>query len=96
MPGYEILILDSNLNEVKNGEKRELCIGGAALARGYVNRPENTAEKFIINPVNKRQRLYRTGDLAFKSAQGDLHFAGRIDDQIKLRGFRIELNEIKR
>lgn len=95
LPGYEALIVDEHFHEVDVGQEGELCIGGAALARGYVNRPESTLEKFIVNPANKNQRLYRTGDLALKTASGDIQFAGRIDDQIKLRGFRIELNEIE-
>lgn len=95
LPGYDVLILSESLAVVNDGEIGELCIGGPAVARGYVNRPESTAEKFIINPANTKQRLYKTGDLAFK-ANGALHFAGRADDQIKLRGFRIELNEIER
>ncbi|WP_392538753.1 Pls/PosA family non-ribosomal peptide synthetase [Legionella sp. 227] len=95
LPGYEVLILDEQLREVAEGEEGELCIAGVALARGYVNRPENTAEKFILNPANKNQRLYRTGDLVSRAPNGDLRFVGRVDDQIKLRGFRIELNEIE-
>ena len=95
LPGYEILIVDEQLREVADGEEGELCIGGRALARGYVNRPDSTSEKFILNPANEKQRLYRTGDLVSKNEHGDLRFAGRIDDQIKLRGFRIELNEIE-
>lgn len=95
LSGYEVLIVNEHLEEVTAGEEGELCIGGLALARGYVNRPESTAEKFIINPANKQQRLYRTGDLASRAENGDLRFAGRVDDQIKLRGFRIELNEIE-
>ncbi len=95
LTGYEVFIMDEQLQEVKNGEEGELCIAGPALARGYVNRPDSTAEKFVWNPANTNQRLYRTGDLALKDAHGDLHFTGRVDDQIKLRGFRIELNEIE-
>ena len=95
LPGYEVFLLNEHLQEVTDGKEGELCIGGPAVARGYVNRPEFTTDKFILNPKNKNQRLYRTGDLAFKDANGDLHFAGRVDDQIKLRGFRIELNEIE-
>ncbi len=95
LPGYEALIVDEQLREVAAGEEGELCIAGVALARGYVNRPEDTAKKFVLNPVNKNQRLYRTGDLVSRDPCGDLHFAGRVDDQIKLRGFRIELNEIE-
>lgn len=95
LPGYEVLILDENLQEVSTGVAGELCIGGPALARGYVNRPDITAIKFITNPRDNTSRLYRTGDLAYISDNGDIQFAGRIDDQIKLRGFRIELNEIE-
>lgn len=95
LPGYEVLIVDEQLREVAEGEEGELCIAGVALARGYVNRPEDTAKKFVVNPSNKNQRLYRTGDLVSRAPSGDLLFAGRIDDQIKLRGFRIELNEIE-
>lgn len=95
LPGYEVLVVDEHFNEVKLGEEGELCIGGLALARGYVNRPESTAEKFVFNPANKKQRLYRTGDLVSQTEEGHLRFAGRVDDQIKLRGFRIELNEIE-
>ena len=95
LPGYEVLILNESLLEVQTGEMGELCIGGPALARDYINNPESTADKFILNPVNQQQRLYRTGDLALRMANGDLQFSGRIDDQIKLRGFRIELTEIE-
>lgn len=95
LPGYEVYILDENQKEVQNGQPGELCIAGPAVARGYVNRPENTAEKFIYYPSNPNQRLYKTGDLVFKDNHGNIHFAGRVDDQIKLRGFRIELNEIE-
>lgn len=95
LSGYDVVLLDDQLQEVVAGEEGEICIGGMALARGYVNRPESTLEKFILNPNRPDQRLYRTGDLAIKNADGDLHFVGRVDDQIKLRGFRIELTEIE-
>ena len=95
LPGYEVLILDEQLQEVIPGEEGELCIGGNGLARGYVNRPETTAAKFIINPHNPAQRLYRTGDRGFLADDGNIQFTGRVDDQVKLRGFRIELNEIE-
>lgn len=95
LPGYEVLIVDEHLREVSGNEEGELCLAGVALARGYVNRPESTAEKFVLNPVDKKQRLYRTGDLVSRTPGGDLRFAGRVDDQVKLRGFRIELNEIE-
>lgn len=95
LPGYEVLILDEQLQPVAIGQKGELCIAGHGLARGYVNQPDATEQKFIINPTNKNQRIYRTGDLAMVNSTGNIEFLGRIDSQIKLRGFRIELDEIE-
>ena len=95
LPGYDVLILDEHLQPVSEGEQGQLCIGGLGLARGYVNRPEITMEKFIPHPNDAEQRLYLTGDLAKINTDGDIEFLGRIDSQIKLRGFRIELNEIE-
>ncbi len=79
------------------GVAGELLLGGAGLARGYLHRPELTAEKFIPNPFDKTEgaRLYRTGDRARFFNNGDLQFLGRLDHQIKLRGYRIELGEIE-
>ncbi len=95
LPGYEIVILNEHLEPVEYGEAGELCISGAGLAKGYINRANITAAKFIQNPLDPNQRLYRTGDLAHWDEQGDLVFLGRVDDQVKLRGFRLELNEIE-
>lgn len=95
IPGYSIFILDSELQPVEVGQAGELCIAGIGLARGYVNRPEITAAKFIPHPHDANERLYRTGDLCSINADGDILFLGRIDDQVKIRGFRIELNEIE-
>jgi amino acid adenylation domain-containing protein len=94
----EIYILDSHLEMVPVGVPGELYIGGGGVARGYLHRPDLTAEKFIPNPFRDRGhggRLYRTGDLARFRANGELECLGRIDNQVKVRGFRIELGEIE-
>jgi amino acid adenylation domain-containing protein len=93
----QIYILNSHLQAVPVEVPGELCISGVALARGYLNSPDLTAEKFIPNPfsVEPGERLYKTGDLACYMADGNIKFLGRIDDQVKLHGFRIELGEIE-
>ncbi len=93
----QVYVLDRYDNPVPVGVRGELCIGGAGVALGYLNRPELTAEKFVINPVvgNGKLTIYRTGDLARYRSDGTLECLGRLDHQIKLRGFRIELGEIE-
>ncbi len=93
----QVYLLDAQLQPVPIGVTGELYIGGAGLARGYLNRSELTAEKFIINPFSNElgSRLYKTGDLARYDNNGNIEFLGRIDNQVKLRGFRIELGEIE-
>ena len=77
------------------GDVGELCIAGVGLARGYLNKPELTAEKFTDNPANPGERIYRTGDLARWHADGNVEYLGREDHQVKIRGLRIELGEIE-
>lgn len=95
LPGYETMVIDENLNILANGEIGELCIGGAAISKGYINLPELTNKKFIQHPIHPSQRIYRTGDLVKLNNKNQIEFLGRMDDQVKLRGFRIELNEIE-
>lgn len=77
------------------GEKGELCISGAGLARGYLNQPQLTDECFVDNPLCKEERLYKTGDYARLLPDGNIDFLGRMDNQVKIRGLRIELGEIE-
>jgi len=91
----QVYVLDANLQPVPLGVAGELYIGGDSLARGYLNQPELTAQRFINHPFNDgEQRLYKTGDRVRYLSDGNLEFLGRLDDQVKIRGYRIELGEI--
>lgn len=95
-PNFDYLILDPEGKEVAEGKKGELCLSGPNISLGYFNDQKRTAEQFIQNPLNDKYReiIYKTGDLVFESG-GKLHFSGRIDNQIKHMGYRIELEEIE-
>lgn len=91
--GLQGLVLDAELAEVPDGQPGELCLSGVGLARGYRNRPELTTQKFPVHP--RFGRIYRTGDLVERAPDGRFIFHGRIDAQVKLRGYRIELEAIE-
>jgi thioesterase domain-containing protein len=91
----EIYILNAHARPQPIGVADELLIGGDGLARGYYNRPDLTAEKFVAHPFARGKRLFRTGDLARWRKDGTIEYLGRLDRQVKIRGFRIELGEIE-
>jgi len=94
IPNARLHILDSSLRPVPAGTPGELYIGGPGVARGYRNRPDLTADRFIANPFGDSGSLFKTGDMVQSLPDGQLGFLGRLDEQIKIRGFRIEPHEI--
>jgi amino acid adenylation domain-containing protein len=97
LPDLELYLLDERLEPVPVGVAGELYVGGAGLARGYLNQAELTAERFIPHPYSRAggARLYRTGDQGRYLVDGDVEYLGRLDQQVKIRGFRIETGEIE-
>ncbi len=93
----QVYVLDAGMREAAVGVRGELYIGGVGVGRGYINRPEMTAEKFVPNAMSNRggERLYRTGDMCRWKAGGYIEYLGRVDEQVKVRGYRIELGEIE-
>jgi amino acid adenylation domain-containing protein len=91
--GAQVYLLDEKLQEVPAGSQGEICIGGAGVARGYLNQPELTAERFVL--LSEGRRIYRSGDLGSINPDGSIQFLGRIDQQVKIRGYRIECGEIE-
>jgi amino acid adenylation domain-containing protein len=97
-PGVKVCLLDDNLKPVEDGAGGELCLAGACLGSGYINRPELTREKFTsapLGPNGESVRIYRTGDRARRLSDGNYEYHGRLDLQVKVRGFRVELGEIE-
>jgi non-ribosomal peptide synthetase-like protein len=98
LPNYGLLVVDAELKLLPHGQTGELCITGPGVAQGYLGRADLTADKFVANPYAQGEheaRLYHTGDLARFDETGNVQCLGRIDDQIKIRGYRVELGEIE-
>ncbi|RZQ62330.1 Pls/PosA family non-ribosomal peptide synthetase [Amycolatopsis suaedae] len=95
VPTYTVFLLDDDRERVPDGEVGEICIGGPGVAKGYVGRPELTADRFIEHPLAPGGRLYRTGDLGRVSGNGEIEYLGRADAEVKIRGHRVDLGEIE-
>jgi amino acid adenylation domain-containing protein len=96
VPGARVFLLDDALRPVPAGSVGEICIGGVGVARGYLAMPDETARRFVADPFVAGARIYRTGDRGRFRADGQIEFLGRGDEQIKVRGFRVEPGEIER
>lgn len=96
LPDLKLYVLDDDLRSLPDDAEGEIYVGGAGVARGYLNRPDLTAERFVPDPLSREpgRRLYRTGDLARRVHGNDLEYQGRADEQVKVRGFRIEPGEV--
>jgi len=95
IPTLQCYVMDANLQLLPIGVAGELCVGGAGVCRGYLNRVELTVQKFIPNPFRPQENLYRSGDLVRQMENGEMEYLGRLDHQVKIRGFRIEMGEIE-
>ncbi|WP_250517959.1 non-ribosomal peptide synthetase, partial [Caballeronia sp. INDeC2] len=96
LPDARIYVLDEHMNPASAGAMGELYLGGAGVARGYHGQPGRSAERFVPDPFVPGERVYRSGDLARIAADGTLEYLGRADDQIKIRGYRVEPDEVQR
>jgi amino acid adenylation domain-containing protein len=94
IPTTTTYIVDSNLRLLPVGVPGEVCVGGGGVSRGYLDRDDLTRQKFIQNPYRPEERIYRSGDLAKLLPNGEMVYLGRIDDQVQIRGFRVELGEV--
>ncbi|GGM79685.1 peptide synthetase [Longimycelium tulufanense] len=95
LPTYYVRLLDEELRPVPDGEVAEICIGGVGVATGYLNRPDLTADRFVPDPWRPAGRLYRTGDLGRLLPDGEIEYLGRADGEVKVRGHRVDLQEIE-
>ncbi len=95
IPTTTTYVMDSKLRLLPVGVPGEVCVGGLGVSRGYLDRDELTRQKFIPNPYKSEERIYRSGDLAKLRPNGEMIYLGRIDDQVQIRGFRVELGEVR-